>query len=107
MEHISVSANGPTGKFIAFLVILIAIFVKFYVLDDHDENAPVTVELDLLQVAVGNQQEVEAILGKGKLESYYRDEQAGCKKCPKVAYRDGKIQIVYHQRHRLTRSSSQ
>lgn len=95
MEHPSVKRKWANWKFIAFVLILIAIFVKFYVLDDHDENAPVTVELDLPQVALRNQQEVEAILGKGKLESYYRDEQAGCEKCPKVAYRDGKVQIIY------------
>lgn len=95
MENTSVRRKWANWKFISFVVILIAIFVKFYVLDDHDENAPVTVELDLPQIALRNQQEVEAILGQGKIESYYKDEQAGCEKCPKISYRDGKIQIIY------------
>lgn len=95
MEQISVRRKWANWKFISFIVILIAIFVKFYVLDDHDENAPVTVELDLPQVAFRSQQEVAAVLGEGKLESYYRDEQAGCEKCPKVSYREGKVEIIY------------
>lgn len=82
-------------KFISFIVILIAIFVKFYVLDEHDENATVVVEMDLPQVAFRSQQEVAAILGKGQLESFYTDEKAGCEKCPRVSYRDSKIEIIY------------
>ncbi|MCF0073557.1 hypothetical protein LZD49_23965 [Dyadobacter sp. CY261] len=95
MEHTSVKRKWANWKFISFVVILIAIFVKFYVLDEHDENAVVTVELDLPQVALRNQQEVAAILGDGKLESFYNDEKAGCEKCPKVSYREGKVEIIY------------
>lgn len=95
MEHATVKRKWANWKFISFVVILIAIFVKFFVLDEHDENATVTVELDLPQVAFRNQQEVAAILGKGELMSYYRDEKAGCEKCPRVRYRDGKIEITY------------
>lgn len=95
MEQISVRRKWANWKFISFVVILIAIFVKFYVLDEHDENAAVTVELDLPQVALRNQQEVAAILGEGNLESYYKDEQAGCEKCPRVTYREGKVEIIY------------
>jgi hypothetical protein len=95
MEHTSVKRKWANWKFISFVVILIAVFVKFYVLDEHDENAAVTVELDLPQVALRNQQEVAAILDKGKLESYYKDEKANCEKCPRVTYRDGKVEIIY------------
>ena len=95
MEQTSVRRKWANWKFISFVVILIAIFVKFYVLDEHDENAAVTVELDLPQVALRSQQEVAAVLGKGKLESYYRDEKAGCERCPRASYRDGKIEIIY------------
>ncbi|MGV3603382.1 MAG: hypothetical protein ACO1N1_19345 [Dyadobacter fermentans] len=95
MEHTTVKRKWANWKFVSFVVILIAIFVKFYVLDEHDENAAVTVALDLPQIAMRNQQEVAAILGKGKLESYYTDEQAGCEKCPRVTYREGKAEIIY------------
>ncbi|NIJ55746.1 hypothetical protein [Dyadobacter arcticus] len=95
MEPVTVKRKWANWKFIAFIVVLIAIFVKFFVLNDHDENAPVTVEMDLSQVAFRNQDEVEAVLGKGKLDSYYKDEEAGCDKCPKMIYRDGKIEIIY------------
>jgi hypothetical protein len=95
MEHATVKRKWANWKFVSFVVILIAIFIKFYVLDEHDENAPVTVELDLTQVALRNQQEVEAILGKGKLDSYFKNEKAGCEKCPKMIYRDGKVEITY------------
>ena len=95
MEHTSVRRKWANWKFISFVVILIAIFIKFNVLDEHDENAAVTVELDLPQVALRSQQEVAAILGKGQLESYDRDAQADCEKCPRVSYRDGKVEITY------------
>ncbi|MET7256301.1 hypothetical protein [Dyadobacter fermentans] len=95
MEQTSVRRKWANWKFISFVVILIAIFIKFYVLDEHDENGIVTVELDLPQVALRSQQEVAAILGKGQLESYYRDARADCEKCPRVSYRDGKVEITY------------
>jgi len=95
MERTTVKRKWANWKFIAFIVILIAIFIKFFVIGDHDENAPVTVELDLPKVALRNMQEVEAVLGKGKLESYYRDEVAGCEKCPRMSYREGKVEIIF------------
>lgn len=95
MEQASVRRRWANWKFISFIVILIAIFVKFYVLDEHDENATVVVALDLPQVAMRNQQEVAAILGKGQLLNFYTDAKAGCEKCPRVSYRDGKIEIIY------------
>ncbi|MCE7066337.1 hypothetical protein [Dyadobacter sp. CY326] len=95
MENTTVKRKWANWKFIAFIIVLIAIFVKFFVLRDRDENAPVTVELDLPKVAFRSKQEVEAVLGKGKLDSYYKDEVAGCEKCPKMTYREGKIEITY------------
>jgi hypothetical protein len=95
MEHTTVKRKWANWKFIAFVVILIAIFIKFFVLEEHDENAPVTVEMNLAQVAFRSQAEVEAVLGTGKLDSYYKDEEAGCDKCPKMVYREGKIQIIF------------
>ncbi|WP_353717556.1 hypothetical protein [Dyadobacter sp. 676] len=95
MEQTSVRRQWANWKFITFIVILIAIFIKFYVLDEHDENAAVTVELDLPRIALRNQQEVAAILGKGKLLNYYKDQKAGCEHCPSVSYRDGKVEVIY------------
>lgn len=95
MEQISVRRKWANWKFISFIVILIAIFVKFYVLDEHDENAAVTVELDLPQVALRNQQEVAAVLGKGMLLNYYKDAKAGCEHCPRTSFRDGKVEIIF------------
>lgn len=95
MENTTVKRKWANWKFVAFIIVLIAIFVKFFVLNDHDENAPVTVELDLPKVAFRNMQEVEAVLGKGKLDSYYKDEVAGCEKCPKMIYREGKVEIIF------------
>ncbi|HWV31554.1 MAG TPA: hypothetical protein VN038_17970 [Dyadobacter sp.] len=95
MEPASIRRKWANWKFVSFIVILIAVFIKFYVLDEHDENAAVTVELDLPQVALRSQQEVAAVLGKGQLESYYRDARTGCEKCPRVSYRDGKVGITY------------
>jgi hypothetical protein len=95
MEQVTVKRKWANWKFIAFILILIAIFIKFFVLKERDENATVVVELDLAQVAFRNQKEVEAVLGKGKLDSYYKDEKAGCDKCPKLIYRDGKVEIIF------------
>jgi hypothetical protein len=95
MEQVTVKRKWANWKFIAFILILIAVFIKFFVLNERDENATVVVELDLAQVAFRNQKEVEAVLGKGKLDSYYKDEKAGCDKCPKVIYRDGKVEIIF------------
>ncbi|MEO6286158.1 MAG: hypothetical protein ABIN80_24370 [Dyadobacter sp.] len=95
MEQVTVKRKWANWKFIAFVLILIAIFIKFFVLNERDENATVVVELDLAQVAFRNQKEVEAVLGKGKLDSYYKDAKAGCDKCPKMIYRDGKIEIIF------------
>ena len=95
MEQTSVRRKWANWKFISFIVILIDIFVKLFVLDTHDENATVTVELDLPQVALRNQQEVAAVLGKGELLSYYKDEKAGCEHCPRASFRDGKVEIIF------------
>lgn len=95
MEQSTVKRKWANWKFIVFIIILIAVFVKFFVLNDHDENAPVTVALDLGEVAFRNEQEVEAILGPGKLDSYFSDAKAGCEKCPKKIYREGKIEIIF------------
>lgn len=95
MENVTVKRKWANWKFIAFIIILIAIFIKFFVLREPDENAPVTVALDLPKVALRNQEEVEAVLGKGTLDSYYKDEVAGCEKCPKMTYREGKVAIIY------------
>ncbi|MBE9465191.1 hypothetical protein ACFP1I_15740 [Dyadobacter subterraneus] len=83
-------------RFIGLAIIALAIFIKFFVLKDEEEEmlAPI-VEVDLSKVAFKSEKEVEAILGKGKLDSYWRDADAGCDKCPKVVYRDGKIEIIY------------
>ncbi|MCF0058484.1 hypothetical protein [Dyadobacter sp. CY356] len=83
-------------KFIAIAIIALAIFVKFFVLKDEEDVAlaPI-VEMDLSKVAFKSEKEVEAVLGKGKLDSYWRDANAGCDKCPKVIYRDGKVEIIY------------
>lgn len=94
-QHVTVKRKWANWKFIAFIVILIAVFIKFFVLNEKDENATVVVELDLSQVAFRNQEEVEAVLGKGKLDSYYKDEKAGCDKCPKLTYREGKVEIIF------------
>jgi hypothetical protein len=95
MDNATVKRKWANWKFGIFLLILIAVFVKFFVLDDHDENAPVTVEMDLPQVAFRNEQEVDAILGPGKVVSYYRDDRLNCEKCPTKTYREGKIEITF------------
>jgi hypothetical protein len=83
-------------KFIALAIIALAIFVKFFILkDEEDVTVAPIVEVDLSKVAFKSEKEVEAILGKGKLDSYWRDADAGCDKCPKVIYRDGKVEIIY------------
>jgi hypothetical protein len=83
-------------KFIALALIALAIFIKFFVLKKEEEEmlAPI-VEVDLSKVAFKSEKEVEAVLGKGKLDSYWRDADAGCDKCPKVIYKEGKIEIIY------------
>lgn len=95
MADTTLKSKWANWKLIALVIILLAIFIKFYVLKDRGENATVTVEMDLEQVAFRNQEEIEAILGKGKLDSYYSDAEANCEKCPKMIYRDGKIEIIF------------
>ncbi|WP_138482872.1 hypothetical protein [Dyadobacter bucti] len=95
MTETSFKSKWANWKFVAFIIILIAIFIKFYVIKERDENAPVTVEIDLNEVAFRSQKEVAAILGTGKLVNYYKDAKAGCEKCPEVTYRDGKVKIIF------------
>jgi len=95
MNNITLKRKWANWKFIAFILILIAIFIKFFVMGDGDENAPVTVEMDLPKIALRSVKEVEAVLGPGKLDSYYKDEKAGCEKCPKMIYKEGKIEIIF------------
>lgn len=98
MENKTTPFKRQWGKwrFIALAIIALAIFVKFFVLKDEEEEtlAPI-VEVDISKVAFKSEKEVEAVLGKGTLDSYWRDADAGCDKCPKVIYRDGKIEIIY------------
>ena len=95
MEKATFKSKWANWKLIALVIILVAVFIKFFVIGDGDENAPVTVEIDLPKVAMRSQEEVEAVLGKGKLDSYYKDDKAGCEKCPKMIYKEGKIDIIY------------
>ena len=95
MNQTTARRKWANWKFIVLVIILVAVYVKFFMLGDRDENAPVVVELDLTQVALRNEKEVEAVLGKGKLDSYYKDEKAGCEKCPKMIYREGKVEIIF------------
>jgi len=95
MEKPTFKSKWANWKLIALVVILIAVFIKFFVMGDGDENAPITVEIDLGKVAMRSEQEVEAVLGKGKLDSYYKDDKAGCEKCPKMIYKEGKFEIIF------------
>ncbi|WP_221393841.1 hypothetical protein [Dyadobacter sp. NIV53] len=95
MEKPTFKSKWANWKLIALVIILVAVFIKFFLMGDGDENAPVTVEMDLGKVAMRNEQEVEAVLGKGKLDSYYKDDKAGCEKCPKMVYKEGKIEIIF------------
>ncbi|MCE7041700.1 hypothetical protein [Dyadobacter sp. CY312] len=95
MENATFKRKWYNWRMLVIAVILLAIFVKFYVLKDHDENAPVVVEMELSKVAFRSQQEVEAVLGKGELLSYFRDDRANCEKCPKMSYKEGKVEIIY------------
>lgn len=95
MADTTQKSKWANWKLVALVIILLAIFIKFFLLKERDENSPVTVEMDLEQVAFRNQEEIEAILGKGKLDSYYSDAEANCEKCPKMIYREGKIEIIF------------
>lgn len=83
-------------RFIGLAIIALGIFIKLFIVKDGEDKslAPI-VEVDLSKVAFKSQMEVEAVLGKGKLDSYWRDADAGCDKCPKMIYRDGKVEIIY------------
>jgi hypothetical protein len=96
MESTLAKRKWYNWRLIVFVIVAFGIFIKFFVLKEKERNeAPLIVELDLNNVARRSQKEVEAVLGKGKLDSYYRDEMAGCEKCPKVTYKEGKIEIIY------------
>ncbi|CAG5018215.1 hypothetical protein DYBT9275_05957 [Dyadobacter sp. CECT 9275] len=95
MNSATLKSKWANWKFIAFIIILIAIFIKIFLIRDTGENAQVVVELDLEKIAFRSQEEVAAIIGAGKLNSYYRDEKAGCEKCPTLTYKDGKIDIIF------------
>lgn len=96
------NAVTPTKKkwykwrFIGLAIIALALFVKLFLLKDPEDTAlaPV-VALDLSKVAFKSEQEVEAVLGKGSLVSYWQDADTGCDKCPKITYREGKVEIIY------------
>ncbi|REA58535.1 hypothetical protein DSL64_20840 [Dyadobacter luteus] len=95
MERSSFKKKWYNWRMFALVIILAGIFIKFYILEDQDENAPVAVQLELDKVAFGSEQEVEAFLGKGKLLSYFHDDNLNCQQCPKMAYKDGKVEIIF------------
>jgi len=98
MEHKTTPTRSKWYKwrFIGLAIIALAIFIKFFVMKDaEDESLAPVVLIDLEKVAFKSEKEVEAVLGKGELESYWHDAKAGCDKCPKVNYRDGKVEIIY------------
>lgn len=95
MDNATLKSKWANWKLIALVIIVLAVFVKLFLVGDGDENAPVVVEMDLSKVAMRNEKEVEAVLGKGKLESYYKDDKANCEKCPKMSYKEGKIEIIF------------
>ena len=95
MDNVSPKSKWANWKLVALIIILLAVFLKFFVIKERDENATVVVEMDIEKVSMRNEQEVEAVLGKGKLDSYYSDEKAGCEKCPKMVYKEGKIEIIF------------
>ena len=84
-------------RFIGLAIVAFAIFIKFFVMKDSEDEealAPIVL-IDLSKVAFRSEKEVEAVLGKGTLESYWQDAKAGCDKCPKMVYREGKVEIIY------------
>jgi len=95
MDNATLKSKWANWKLIALVIIVLAVFIKLFLVGDGDENAPVVVEMDLSKVAMRNEKEVEAVLGKGKLESYYKDDKANCEKCPKMSYKEGKIEIIF------------
>jgi hypothetical protein len=95
MEKSTFKKKWYNWRMFALVIILAGVFIKFYVLEEKDENSPVAVQLELDKVAFGSEQEVEAFLGKGKLLSYYNDDNLNCQQCPKVSYKDGKVEIIF------------
>ncbi len=96
MENVVAKRKWYNWQIIVLVIIGLGMFIKFFVLKEKEENRdPLIVELDLNNVAGRTEKEVEAVLGQGKMDSYYRDESAGCEKCPKLTYKEGKIEIIY------------
>lgn len=96
MESTVTKRKWYNWRLMIFLIVALGVFIKFFVLKEKEENnAPLIVEMDLNNVAFRSEKEVEAVLGKGKLDSYYRDETAGCEKCPKMIYKEGKIEVIF------------
>lgn len=95
MDKETVKNKWYNWKMIALVMILGAVFIKFYVLKEPDENAMVVAELDLSKVAFGSEQEVEAFLGEGEPMGFYRDSRVNCEKCPKISYKGGKIEVTF------------
>lgn len=62
-----------------------------------EENAKENVasKIQLRELSGKTVENVETILGKGKLESKWKDERAGCKECPKYVYKNGSIEVIY------------
>lgn len=95
MDKAKIRSKWYNWRMVALLLIMSAIYVRYYVLEEHDENAPVVMELDLSTVALKSEQEVEAVLGKGDRVGLYRDLRVNCEKCPKVIYKSGKIEVTF------------
>ena len=96
MENTTAKKNWYNWRIVVLAIIVVAIFIKFFVLEEKERNQdPLVVEIDLNNVARRTEKEVEAVLGEGKLDSYYRDETVGCEKCPKRTYKEGKIEIIF------------
>ena len=61
--------------------------------DTSKEIVPAVIQIrELSGKTVEN---VESIIGKGKLESKWKDERAGCIDCPKCVYKNGSIEVIY------------
>jgi hypothetical protein len=96
MENTVTKRKWYNWRLLIFAIIAMGIFIKFFVLDRKEkERVPLIVALELEKVAMKSEKEVEAVLGKGELDSYIRDETAGCEKCPKMLYQKGEIEIIF------------
>jgi len=72
---------------------LVLVFKIFGIIVEDQKSVPALIQIR--EVSGKTLGEVEKILGKGTLESKWKNDRAGCSACPRYSFQAGKYDIIF------------